>query len=212
MWINFFSKIYLVNLAKRRDRLFETAEHLEEYGIPFSLFTAIEKPDGAEGLRDTMNLIFDEAIANNYPNILVLEDDCEFVKEKYWVDETMNNVIEQLPENYLLCFLGCQITGDINGYHSPNLISANKVFSTHAVMYSLQGIKEIISHGFGYPIDNYYVDKIEPMRRNYCVYPLLASQRAGVSDIGRSFIDWNPFIISRYEQRVIEYNQKNPNR
>jgi len=208
MWINFFSKIYLVNLAKRRDRLFETAEHLEKYEIPFSLFTAIEKPDGAEGLRDTMNLIFDEAIENNYPNILVLEDDCEFIKEKIWVDETMNGVVEQLPENYLLCYLGGQATGGYSGFYSGNLLPVTKYFATHAVMYSLQGIKEIKARNLGYPIDNWLVDNIQTQGRCYGIHPLLASQRAGYSDIGKAEINWFPFIVPRHEQKINELNAR----
>jgi GR25 family glycosyltransferase involved in LPS biosynthesis len=32
-WLNFFDEIYVINLAKREDRLLTIAEHFEEYGI-----------------------------------------------------------------------------------------------------------------------------------------------------------------------------------
>ncbi len=71
MWTNFFDKIYLVNLEKRVDRLLESAEILEKYQIPFQIFTATEDGVGARGLRDTMNLLFDDALYNRYQNSFI---------------------------------------------------------------------------------------------------------------------------------------------
>lgn len=204
MWTDFFNNIYLINLAKRTDRLLQAVQHLDEYQVPYSLITAIEKPNGAEGLRDTMNLVFEDAIKNDYSNILVLEDDVLFVKEKYWVDETMKNVIAQIPENYWCCYLGGQPTAGYSNFYSTNLLPVIKYFATHAVMYSIQGIKEIITRGIGYPIDNWLVSEIQTKGHCYAVHPLLASQRPGVSDIGGQFIDWNPFIQIRHEQKINE--------
>src|SRR5687768_12535151 len=140
-WTSFFDEIYVINLAKRTDRLLAIAEVMEEYDIPFKRIQAIENEvNGAEGLRDTMAFIFENALAKNYKNILVFEDDAMPVVGKNVVDETMNAVVKQLPENYLMFFLGCQLTGGGKYYQSPNLISVNKAFATHAVSYSQQGM------------------------------------------------------------------------
>jgi hypothetical protein len=201
-WLNFVDKIYLVNLPKRTDRLLASAKIFEDYEIPYSLFPAIQKPSGAEGLRDTMNLIFQEALDNNYKNILVFEDDVEILTNKFWFDETMNKVVEQLPENYHLCFLGGQPTGGFSNFRSPNLLPVIKFFSTQSVLYSNQGMKEITGRGLGFPIDNWFVDEIEVLGHSYCTYPILTTQRAGISDIGGQFIDWSAFIAPKYEQEI----------
>lgn len=101
-----------------------------------------------------------------------------------------------------MVFLGCQLTSNGCKFHSPNLIRVQKAFSTHAVLYSLQGMKEIIAREFGYPIDNWYVENIQPMNESYCAYPLLASQREGYSDIGKNEISWKPFIDQKFNQQV----------
>lgn len=207
-WLNNIDKVYLVNLLKREDRLLESAKLLEEYEIPYSIFTAIEKPKGAEGLRDTMNLIFKEAIENDYDCILVFEDDVKFMEEKWWVHEVMNMVFNQLPENYHLCYLGGQPTNGYPNFYSPNLLPAYKYFATQSVIYSKQGIKEIVNRGMDYPIDNWLVSEIQTLGQCYAIDPLLCSQRKGYSDIAKNVIDWNPFIHQRHIQKVNEIKRK----
>jgi GR25 family glycosyltransferase involved in LPS biosynthesis len=204
-WIDVLDKIYLINLTKREDRLLQATQDFEEYQIPFSRVTAIEDTEqGARGLRDTMLLIFKEAVEKNYQNILIFEDDVKFVVEPFWFHDTMDRVVAQLPEHYHLCFLGGQASHRFSRFQSPNLLPVIKYFSTHAVMYSLQGMKEILARNLGYPIDNWYVDEIQPMNNCYCVHPLLCSQYAGHSDIGHNFIDWHPFIVPRHAQKIAE--------
>ena len=77
-------------------------------------------------------------------------------------------------------------------------------FASHGAAYSLQGMKEILAAGLKAPIDNFYVTDIEIMNNCYAVRPLLASQRCGFSDIGGTNIDWNPFIVDRFNQKLQE--------
>lgn len=208
MWTNFFDKIYLVNLEKRTDRLLESASIFEKYKIPFHIFTAIEDSNGAKGLRDTMTMIFDDAIENKYENILVFEDDVKMVEEVVRFNQVMESAISQLPPNYLLFYLGGQPTGGYSYRYSANLLPALKYFATQSVAYSAQGIKEIRTKDFGYPIDNWIVDEIQVLGRCFAVDPILCSQRKGFSDIGRNEIDWNPFIVAKHQQKIAEMNSR----
>lgn len=205
-WLDKISKIYLINLPHREDRLLAFSKQAEEYSIPYERISAIYRPSGAEGLRDTMSALFAQEIAKNTPHVLVFEDDCEFVVPPPIFHDSMDKVAAQLPENYWMCFLGCQITGSISHFHAPNVIQASKMFSTHAVVYSLQGMKEIMARNFAFPIDNFYVDEIEKQGHSYCTYPLLCSQTPGFSDIGQNTISWKPFIDARYEQKIGEFH------
>lgn len=209
MWLRFFDNIYLINLSHRSDRLLASAELLENYEIPYTRVNAIhDQEQGARGLRDTMVKIFDDALLNNYDNILVFEDDITFVLEKPQVYDTMNKVVEQLPPNYFMCYLGGQPTAGFPNFYSNNLLPAIQFFATHAVMYSKQGIKEIMAREMGYPIDNWMVQHIQTQGNCYCTNPMLASQRPDKSDIGGQFIDWRPFMDTRFSQKLNELHTK----
>lgn len=204
-WINKIDAIYCINLAKREDRLLEFTGMMEEYEIPFKRVEAVEDSNGARGLRDTMVKIFTEALEKGHKQILVFEDDAEIVVSKDLFHITMNSVIDNLPEMWIMCFLGNQVTGKFTHRYHPNILSATKMFSTHAAIYSERGMRECLSQGFDYPIDNYFVEKIEPMRASYTIYPMLASQREGFSNIYGNKINWKPFIEGSYNQKYSEF-------
>ena len=65
-------------------------------------------------------------------------------------------------------------------------------------------MKEILSQGLYAPIDNCFVERIQPMGETYITFPLLCTQKPGYSDIGQSEINWLPFIEQRYYQKLGE--------
>jgi GR25 family glycosyltransferase involved in LPS biosynthesis len=202
-WINFIDRIVLLNLAHRVDRLLASAEVLEKYDIPYERIEAIHnKEHGATGLRDTIVQLFEEEIAKKTQHLLVFEDDVIFVEGPDTFHQAMNGVVKQLPEQYHICYLGCQVTLTPTHFYSTNLIPVQKAYATHAWIISYQGMKEILASDLKPPIDNYIVDMVQPLGHCYCTYPLLASQREGLSDIGHAFIDWDPFIVDRYQQQI----------
>ncbi len=201
-WLEKISRIVVLNLNKREDRLLQFAEMADSYSLPFERISAIEDEQGARGLRDTMVKLFNEEIEKGTRHLLVFEDDANPIIEPETFHHYMNEAVNQLPENYHLCFLGCQITSNGCRFHSTNLIRVVKAFSTHAVIWSLQGMKECIARDFGYPIDNWLVEHIEPLQHSYCTYPFLVTQRPGYSDIGKNEINWSPFLQGRFEQQV----------
>lgn len=205
-WQLFFSKIYVVNLKKRIDRLIEVTEEMDKYGIDFDLITAIEDEEGARGLRDTMVNIFKDAHENKYESILVFEDDAMFVTDP---NPTMEQVVKGLPMDWRILHLGGQITGGFSYRVNGNLLAAQKVYSTHATAYSKQCIIDILCYPeMGYPIDNFMVDEIQIRGGSYCTDPFLCTQRAGVSNIGNAFINWQPFLETRFNQKKIEFSNK----
>jgi len=70
-WTNFFTKIFVINLPERTDRLIEIAEQLYKWGIPYELINATKHENGAEGLRITVENIFREAIKNEWESVLI---------------------------------------------------------------------------------------------------------------------------------------------
>jgi GR25 family glycosyltransferase involved in LPS biosynthesis len=203
-WTDFFTKIFVINLPERTDRLLDIAEELDKWGIPYELRNAIKKENGAEGLRETVWNIIEEGVFNNWQSVLIFEDDCVFVESCGNPNDTMEQVVKQLPDMWQLLYLGGQVTNGFKLRHSPNLLLLDMCFATHAWALSLDAMKNIISEGLDYPIDNSVVKTIQPRGHTYITYPLLATQRAGHSDIGKTYINWQPFIEQRYYQKLGE--------
>lgn len=202
-WISKIDNIVCLNLSHRTDRLIYFTELAEKFQFPFKRISAIRDTEsGARGLRDTMLNLFKDEIKKGTRHLLVFEDDCEIIQPPAIFHDVMDKATEQMPESYHMIFLGCQLTTRVRCKFSPNLLPVIKAFSTHSVLYSLHGMKEIVSRGFGYPIDNWYVDEIQPLGHSYCTYPLLTSQISGYSDIGHNDINWGPFIIPRYAEQT----------
>lgn len=200
MWTNWFDKTYVLNLRKRIDRLIHVCEEMSKYNIDFELVTSIEnKENGAEGLKDTIVELFNNALLNNYSKILVFEDDIKWVTDP---NPTMEMVVKELPEYWHICYLGGQPSNGFNRRHSSSLLQLDTCFATHAWAISNQGMKEILASGLKAPIDNSIVDTVQKQQKCFITYPLLASQKEGYSDIGGTEINWNPFIINKYNEKL----------
>lgn len=210
MWTNTLDKIFLINLAKRKDRLEQATEQLNKYNVPFERIEAIEMLDGAEGLRLTMIGIFEKAIENNWQHILVFEDDLDIIESAF--NEVMEEVVQQLPHDYDMIYLGGQLCKCPTGFYWTHLMQVpGGVYATHAVMYSLQGIKAIMEAGLDAPIDNAIVAKVQPRNKCYFVYPILVSQIVSKSDIYTSeeTMDWKKYIEGKYEIMIKRMKDQN---
>jgi GR25 family glycosyltransferase involved in LPS biosynthesis len=203
-WTDFFTKIFVINLPERTDRLLDIAEELDKWNIPYELVDAIKDENGAEGLRKTVWNIIEKGVKNEWQSILIFEDDAVFVESCGNPNDIMENVIKQLPSLWQLLYLGGQATNGFKLRYSPNLLLLDMCFATHAWAISLDGMKNIVSEGLESPIDNSVVKTIQPRGHTYITYPLLCTQRPGMSNIGNTYIDWQPFIEQRYYQKLGE--------
>lgn len=203
MWTDFFDKIYLINLAKRKDRLEQATEQLNRYNIPFERIEAIEHENGADGLRLTMEGIFNESIANDFRNILVFEDDIDIIEPS--INQVMENVLIDVPD-YDMILLGCQLCQVPTEWYNEHLLKVQSAYATHAVMYSFGGIKKIINRVLPMfqPIDNTLVQQIQPDGKTFAVYPILASQVISHSDIytREPEQNWKPHLEEKYWNRM----------
>lgn len=205
-WTDYFDRIVVFNLRKRQDRLIDITEQMELYDIPFELVTSIEHENGAEGLKLTLEKTLNESLSLGHKNILIFEDDALFNQPKDIVDDTMTKALSQLPQYWHILFLGAQVTRGFTNRMGSNLLSLVGAFATHAWAISEQGMKEILNAGLLPPIDNFLVEKVQPMGGAFITYPLLCTQRAGMSDIGKTEIQWDAFITPRYYQKLAESN------
>ncbi len=89
----FFEKIYIINLANRQDRRDEMQVQLKKIGLSLThpnvkLFNAVRPEEkgewpniGARGCFMSHFQVLQDAKSNGYENILILEDDIDFVKD-----------------------------------------------------------------------------------------------------------------------------------
>ena len=200
---DFFSKIYCINLDRRPDRWEESLKEFERLNIDVNRVSAID--GGASGLTQTNYNILNEAILNNYENILILEDDVKFIDCFY---EKFNNKMGYLPKDWDLLYLGgCNetsgsniqiITGDKNIEFNVKTCKSldyeicktkNNTIVTHAVGINLKFYRiliDAITKKITEPID--LIQEVLHSRHNvYTFIPSLVTQRSSYSDIKNRF-------------------------
>lgn len=204
-WQNYFDKIFVINLPKRTDRLQRITEVMNEYGINAFVFEAIEHEDGRIGLATTMKKLFIECLEAEYKNILVFEDDTEFLECPEVFHQTMNKCVNDLMTiHWDMFYLGVQHCQMFSMFRTPNLLPVSMGYSTHSVAYSRHTMKYFVDSNVAEPIDNFLVRQVQPRNTSFCSYPLLATQADTYSDIEKGRPQWHKYIENNFQKFVID--------
>jgi glycosyl transferase family 25 len=194
-----FNIIYL-NLDYRTDRKDEIEKELDKFNlINFERFPAISHQNGAIGCSKSHLAIIKKAKENGYKNLLVLEDDFEFIVNKDEFYKQINNLF-QVP--FDVCLLA---------YNTPNLYD-----SQHPFLYKIKDAQT----ASGYLIQSHYYDTLiaqweyaikmfeetnddskytcdqswKPLQEKdnwYCFKMRIGKQRKSYSDIQKGIINYN---------------------
>ena len=101
----FIDKIIYINLNKRVDRRELIEKELSNYNLDYERFEAIECTDfGTHGCGLSHLSVFKIAKERNYKNILVLEDDFEFIVTKEVFEQNLTEFFESNID-YNVCML-----------------------------------------------------------------------------------------------------------
>ena len=120
----YVDNVYLINMDKDTERLEKVTKECKKFNINFERFSGVNPlklskkelnkyvsktcqnicPNGIIGCGVSHMKIYEDALKNNYKNILVLEDDVYFDDELY---EELNKAMTELPEDYDILYLGC---------------------------------------------------------------------------------------------------------
>lgn len=198
MFLDFFDKVYVVNLKSRTDRRLEMQTELDKCGIPFEFFDAVKDDNGIKGLVESMKLLFREALDKNFENILVLEDDATFL-----VDNPvafLKEVLPQLPKTYQLFHFGLNLLVQPKRI-SENILKVIDCYSTHSICYSKEAMRiilEMLNVVPLMPYDIFIRQEILPRGASYCTFPMLATQRESYSDIEKSIPKWGQLMAMTY--------------
>lgn len=208
-WTKKLDKIYVINLNKRKDRMLNATLQLSKYNIHFERVEAIEHKKGAEGLKLTIEKLFKDCIEKGYQNVLIFEDDVDIVEPT--INDVMQKVVSDLPPNYDIIYLGCNLCAEPKEYYSNYLLSGvMSAFATHAAIYSQKAMKMFLEGNPFEPIDNFIVAHIQTKGNCYCTAPLLASQIVTHSDIysDTELMDWKPYLEKKYPDMIKNVKKK----
>jgi hypothetical protein len=200
---DFFGGIYLINLARRPDRLQQSISEFMALGIPFgrvTIFEAYDRPEGnanrgcTESHRGVLELI---AHAKSPKPSLVLEDD--FLRmytnsaKRFHVDvQAAFSVMQaELPADWGLLYLAAHYGNMPRERVSPHLIRPGNILTTGAYGVTADMAREMAPYisGTG-PIDNLFWRFSNGLRAYVADSPRLFVQRPSVSDLHDKFEDY----------------------
>lgn len=189
MW----DKAICINLDKRKDRWKESQQEFKRLGIQAERFPALTGTNGMQGLHLSNQVIFK---GNAGKSILVMEDDVVFNIPLF---PALHRAYNELPAGWDMLYLG----GNANQpqiRYSNWLYRANGILTTHAILYSSK-MTQWLAENMVAPavvdrqntIDVWFMKEVQPRFNCFIVYPQIAGQRFGYSDICGMDINYKYF-------------------
>jgi GR25 family glycosyltransferase involved in LPS biosynthesis len=181
---DYFSKVILINLDRREDRLEKISTQLDNLGITFERFSAID--GNAEGINPIVaGRMSHTQVWKKYQGkkILVLEDDALFVDN---FNEKFAEVIQTLPSDWDVFYLGALVAPTTGKLIKINEHWYKQVVSTGTQAYCLKPNKMDYFHN---RLKDYewYIDiglRLEAVDNNcYITQPNLVTQYPSYSDL-----------------------------
>jgi GR25 family glycosyltransferase involved in LPS biosynthesis len=174
--------VFVINRDDRPDRLASVTREIDSIGINARRMPAIE--GGWKGCKLSHLAIlrglelFEEA--------LILEDDVHFLDTSAM--ELIERAKEELQDDWDCLYLGGSPQEPQERY-SDHIFKAKGVITTHAILWNFRqdGAVQYIQDEeyISGKIDKYFAEVIQPLFNCFMIYPMLATQHAGKSDIAR---------------------------
>ena len=104
--------IFYINLDHRTDRKEEIERELTRFDLKFERFPAIPHKIGGVGCGTSHLEVIKLAKQRGYRNVLIFEDDIEFIVDKETFDKNMQALFDEkmLTAYYDVCFLAYNVT------------------------------------------------------------------------------------------------------
>ena len=198
---SFFDKIICLNLDNRKDRWSECVTLFNKHNMVVERFPAIYGWDlnlpienKADNYHGTMGCGLSHLFAIKYAkqlnlkNVLVLEDDVDFIEN---LDSSFQDVLRELPQNWDMLYLGG------NHRHTPikysnHLYKITGTVAVHAIGVNSSVFDAAIKSltNIDLPADDNYVD-IQQKYNVFVTKPHLVWQKTGKSSILKEKIDYS---------------------
>lgn len=199
--MEYIDKIYCINLDSRPDRWQECLDEFKKLNIENEVerVTAFKMPLGIDGCTKSHLECIKLAKQNNFKNVLILEDDVSFEYEIFY--DVLYNAFEQLKLKnlkYDILYFSANLYGNDNKLIDKNLAHIVSAKAAHAYIVN-HTIYDFILSAFAninwddpanwnhsnpnrMNMDVWYKN-IQSFGNVYGVYPSIAEQRSGFSDL-----------------------------
>lgn len=189
---DFFSDIYVLNQQDRPDRWKECEAELKRVGMPYYYqFYSIPADPPMKSFCLSQHEILKTFVREGGQTLLDLEDDVVFNSL-----EPLEKALEQLPQDWDIVYLGCNLRGIIPRPYSENLRIPSSPWMTHAIGYSRKAAEYIAKHYD--PLTNQMFDDWLShnisLFNTFLVAPMVAGQRPGKSDLWGCQTDYTSTI------------------
>lgn len=202
-------KIFYINLEKRKDRYKEINNELrnildeDEYTDKVERFPAIYKQNGAIGCSLSHLEILKLAKLKNYNNIIIFEDDFEFLVDRDTFRSSIDKLFKLVDEtNFKFRVIMLSYNALQKENYNDLLDKTNNVQTASGYLVSSSIYDELIKV-IEYGVNqlektgehwNYTIDQIWKKLQNenwYLFKNRIGKQRAGFSDLGQQWCDNN---------------------
>jgi len=194
-------KAFVINLDRRPERL--EAFRKNQFPFPVERVSAVDRECGEDGC--TLSHLSVIGSQTEFP-FVVFEDDCDMLLG--W--DVVETAMSQLPPMWDALWLGATLYKPLKRY-SRNLFILRNAFALQAVIYNSKRMVDFILKNHNTPhgqnLDIFYYKEVQNRFSCYIVYPLVAGQRSGMSDISKKHQDFNDEIIPRYNQHTDNANK-----
>lgn len=196
--------IMCITLEGKHDRQEIMRKEFEKYDLDVDFYVATPHPKNPKmGCLESHLAVLEHMKEKGWDNMLILEDDCFFAR---------GFQIPTPPSDWEMLYLGSSVNTLLEKYNQD----WNRVCTwlTHAYVVNYKIVDILIENikkmGYAYnmTIDDLYCQIIHPKHRCYSVYPTIAIQREGYSNIERTKLNRLPQI--KAADRVIDSHIKKP--
>ena len=155
---NYIDKIIYINLSKRTDRREQIENELNNFELNYERFEAISTPDfGIYGCGLSHLAVLKIAKERNYKNILILEDDFEFLVSKKVFEDNLKTFFESNIDYNV-----CMLSYNLHEHTICEDLNVNKVLFAKTAS--------------GYIVNSNYYDKLINLYE-WCMLLLLSTKK-----------------------------------
>ena len=200
---------YYINLEHRKDRKEETIIELKNFGINNpTRFNAIkDKKNGHVGCSKSHLAILKEARSKNYPYVMVVEDDVEFMNP----DETnrkLNNIINS-DLKWDVILLSCGYHSDLNKKVNKDSVKVDgcttctgyivkREYYDTLINQWEEGLKMLIKTGKGQYVCDQYWGILQKKDNFILINPVKVYQRLSYSDLVGGEVTYKNLSVKYY--------------
>lgn len=189
---NFFSDIYILNQAERVDRWQLCKRELAKVGIErYNQFLSIPADPPMKSFCISQHEMIKTFVREGGSTLLALEDDVIFGHIG-----RLEAAIEQLPEDWDVFYLGCNLRGERPIRYSNDLCRIRIAWMSHSIAYSRKGA-DFVAQEYdpekGQMFDDWLSIHLAALN-SFVIAPMIAGQRPGHSDLWGAQTDYTSTI------------------